>query len=632
MFLVELVLQGIRGFRELSRLRFQSGFNLIVGGNESGKTTAIEAIHHMLFPRDNAGREKAFVSRKAPENSRAALLMLSDDRSYYRIIEDFSKHAVNVSQYNAKTKEFTLLHKDWDNAGHFMSGLTTGLSEEDFSRIFVLRKDHYTDHSENRESARLVPTPAIRQEKKKTAVNQERLAELREMLRKAEEAADAEYRAQSAKLALDDFRKKMTSIDETEKKKNEITSTLKELSACATLPENLSDLVETYERVQGQISMEREELHKQLGALKIQLGDIPAINLLTDKFFVAGASLLVLSIIVGGFMLTAEQAHFFPIGILFSLGLMTVAWYNSSRKNTQRKVIAAEKESIERELQEVEKRFEQESTTVQSYIKATGSSDVKQLKDKADTYRYFISLQEDLAEQHQRMLSGKTPEMLQEEYNQLQQEALELSKAAQAVAHDNIDTYSVRQDMERIEAEGQARSAPWDFGGEEINDLPTEVVIPVEETRQGGFRTELTIASRVGEIELETLAPAVVAAAQRNLSAVTNGKYIRIELGRDGKPLLVHTSDNVPLNRDDLSHGIRDLVYFCLRTGLVEALAGKRRMPFLLDDSLSGFDAAHQKAASQVLRTLGTKTQVVLFSSNPALKTDGDSFLELSRP
>jgi uncharacterized protein YhaN len=79
----------------------------------------------------------------------------------------------------------------------------------------------------------------------------------------------------------------------------------------------------------------------------------------------------------------------------------------------------------------------------------------------------------------------------------------------------------------------------------------------------------------------------------------------------------------------ELSHSTRELVYFCLRTGLIEALAGKLRLPLVLDDPLAGFDPARQHAACQVLRTLGTKTQVIFFTSNPALKAEGDAALEL---
>jgi uncharacterized protein YhaN len=79
----------------------------------------------------------------------------------------------------------------------------------------------------------------------------------------------------------------------------------------------------------------------------------------------------------------------------------------------------------------------------------------------------------------------------------------------------------------------------------------------------------------------------------------------------------------------ELSHSTRELVYFCLRTGLIEALAGKLRLPLVLDDPLAGFDPARQHAACQVLRALGAKTQVIFFTSNPALKAEGDAALEL---
>jgi uncharacterized protein YhaN len=78
-----------------------------------------------------------------------------------------------------------------------------------------------------------------------------------------------------------------------------------------------------------------------------------------------------------------------------------------------------------------------------------------------------------------------------------------------------------------------------------------------------------------------------------------------------------------------MSHGTRELVYFCLRTGLVEALAGKRRLPLLLDDPLAGMDPGRQQAACQILRSLGTKTQIILFTSNPSLRAAGDVVAEL---
>jgi uncharacterized protein YhaN len=97
MFLVELVLQGVRGVRNLSRLRFQSGFNLVAGGNETGKTTAVDTIERLLFPKNDPASMQGLVSRYTPDASRGALVVYSDDGAYYRVIQDFSKQAVNLS-------------------------------------------------------------------------------------------------------------------------------------------------------------------------------------------------------------------------------------------------------------------------------------------------------------------------------------------------------------------------------------------------------------------------------------------------------------------------------------------------------------------------------------------------------
>ena len=142
------------------------------------------------------------------------------------------------------------------------------------------------------------------------------------------------------------------------------------------------------------------------------------------------------------------------------------------------------------------------------------------------------------------------------------------------------------------------------------------------------FLPQLEIASRIGGIEMETLIPAVEAAAQRNLAAVSMGKYVKVEVGHGSEPM-VHDRNDAEVAMTALSHGTKDLLYFCLRTGLVEAIAGKLRLPFVIDDALAGFDPARQQAACQVLRALGAKTQVILFTSNPALRTGSDAAAEL---
>jgi uncharacterized protein YhaN len=105
-------------------------------------------------------------------------------------------------------------------------------------------------------------------------------------------------------------------------------------------------------------------------------------------------------------------------------------------------------------------------------------------------------------------------------------------------------------------------------------------------------------------------------------------KYARVEVGPDGLPV-VHDRSGSKFAYGTLSHGTREMVFFCLRAGLVEAIAGKRRLPFVLDDPFTALDGARQQAACQLLRVLGAKTQVILFTSNSALKAPNETALEL---
>ncbi len=629
MFLVELVLQGVRGFREPTRLRFKGGFNLVIAGNESGKTTAVAAMQRLLFPIGQAGALDNMVSRHTPDASRAALVMCSADNDYYRIIQDFSKRVVNLSQYNPTSKEFSLMHKDWESSARFMAALADGITAEDFSRIFVFQRELPVRPGNSAAVLRSAPGTPVPPPVRKASKNQERLAALRESLRKAEEAADAEYKYQSVKLALEENRKKIASLDELGRKKAELESSLKALKAYETIPDDLGALIEAQEQRLGQKLADADDLNKQIDGLKVQREAIPPFNFVSDKLFITGCVLGVLSVILGGFVLTGEMAYYILAGgVLLALALMAGAWYFGSRKDARRRHYVKTEEHLKQELAELEKRFEQEGSTLTALMLTTSASSTAELKEKAENYRYFLSLRNDLQEQQKRSLGDLTLENLRQQCEDQQREIVELERAAQAVAQFNVDTYSIRQEIEQLESEASASSTGARDPGAEAQPLPSDPDVFPAGGNHAGFLAELSIASRVGGIEMETLVPAVEAAAQRSLIEVTAGRYVRLEAGHDGDPI-VHANDGSVVAYSELSHGTRSLITFCLRTGLVEALAGKKRFPFILDDSLAEFDPARQKAACQVLRTLGAKTQVILFTSNPALKSEGDAVAEL---
>ena len=630
MFLVELVLQGIRGFQQLARVRFQGGFNFVAAGNEAGKTTAVDTIIRLLHPVNQQGKMESLVSRVVPDASRGALVVFTDDTSYYRVIQDFSKRAVNLSKFNPGTKEFTLMHKDWDSTSQFMAGLLPGVSEEDYARLFVFRRESCTGQPPQglpaspaaaHPQARGNPlAPAGR-----LSGHDARLAELRETMRKAEEAADAEYKLDAAKIRLGETAKKLESMTEAGRHLEELEAEIEGLKVCEILPENLPDLISEHDREQGEKTVKTEELEQDIESLTMQRDMIPTANLVMDKLFIAGVAVGGLALLSG--LLPIEGSDlYFPIGVLAALLLIAAGWYNSSRKNAQRTEVQKEIDALVQDRAEIEKKFQDGGAAIMKFMKATDSKSASELRDKADNYRRFLSQFHDLKELQQRMLGDVNVNDLQAELAKQQEEVAALDAAAKALAHHSIDIYSVRQEIDRLEAE-HAPASP-DFGFSAMDRAPAFAAPPQPAGTGMNVLAEIAVASRVSGIEMETLVPAVESAAQRNLTAVSAGKYIKVEAGPDGLPV-VHDRSGSKSAYGSLSHGTREMVFFCLRAGIVEAIAGKRRLPFVLDDPFTALDGARQQAACQLLRVLGAKTQVILFTSNSALRAPNETMLEL---
>lgn len=631
MFLVELVLQGIRGFQQLARVRFQGGFNFVAAGNEAGKTTSVDTIIRLLYPVNQPGKMDSLVSRVVPEASRGALVVYSDDGAYYRVIQDFSKRAVNLSKYNPATKEFTLMHKDWETTSQFMTGLLPGISEEDYGRLFVFRRESCSGQPSADMHA--AAAPGVRERPGSAPAGRPsgqagRLAELRETLRKAEEAADAEYKLDAAKIRLGEIAKKLEGIEEGRKEAEELEAQIEELKSCEILPENLAELIGDHEQEQSRKMVKTDELDQDIESLTMQRNAIPQANMVMDRLFIAGVVVGGLALITGLFVPLEGADLYFPLGMLASLLLIAAGWYNSSRKNTQRTAVQKEIDALVKERADIEKNFQDSGASIMKYMQSTGATTAAELKEKSENYRYFRNRYHDLREQQRLMMGELNVEDLRNEYAKQQAETEVLDKAAKALAHNAVDTYSVRQEIDRIESE-HAPSVP-DFGFSGIG-MGADFTPPTPQHTGGtgmNVLADIAMASRMSGIEMETLVPAVESAAQRNLSGMSAGKYVKVEVGPDGLPV-IHDRSGSKFAYGTLSHGTREMVFFCLRAGLVEAVAGKRRLPFVLDDPFTALDGARQQAACQLLRALATKTQVILFTSNSALKAPNETALEL---
>ena len=125
----------------------------------------------------------------------------------------------------------------------------------------------------------------------------------------------------------------------------------------------------------------------------------------------------------------------------------------------------------------------------------------------------------------------------------------------------------------------------------------------------------------------QRLAPGIGAA----LSQLTADRYAAVRLDAELALTVrdaVHPQGWIPV--EALSAGTQDQVYFAVRLALTDLLFPDRCPPLLLDDPFVKFDAPRRQAATETLRRLARRRQVLLFSHSPEYRPAADHVIDLS--
>lgn len=114
--------------------------------------------------------------------------------------------------------------------------------------------------------------------------------------------------------------------------------------------------------------------------------------------------------------------------------------------------------------------------------------------------------------------------------------------------------------------------------------------------------------------------PAMLGEVSRLFSAMTGGRYHRVERPRDTtRPLLVYRADNSDdLEPDQLSTGTREQLYLAIRLAYVLHYCTKSEpLPIVLDDVLANFDPVRTRRTLEALGQITDRVQVLLFTCHP---------------
>ena len=96
MYFVELIVQGLRQFSELRRLRFQQGYNTVLSPVDGRSDVLLKALHALFYNSAMDSRRPDLVEPGA-QSCRLGLTMVGRDGKTYRLLRDFVSGAVSLS-------------------------------------------------------------------------------------------------------------------------------------------------------------------------------------------------------------------------------------------------------------------------------------------------------------------------------------------------------------------------------------------------------------------------------------------------------------------------------------------------------------------------------------------------------
>ena len=103
-----------------------------------------------------------------------------------------------------------------------------------------------------------------------------------------------------------------------------------------------------------------------------------------------------------------------------------------------------------------------------------------------------------------------------------------------------------------------------------------------------------------------------------------------VSMGKDFSLSIDGETPN-PVDKEHLSSGTLDQLYFAVRIALAEGLSNLINLPFLLDDPFVYFDAGRLKNAREILDNISEKHQIIIFSHDPDFREWGRNVCDLDK-
>src|SRR5687767_12617477 len=103
MILVELALQGVKGFPPQVRMGLKPGLNVFRSADPNVRASLVDAAYHALFPDPSRGSATAHLVGGSP--ARIALTFFGRDKITYRVLREADNGATKLYKFEPEQNQ-----------------------------------------------------------------------------------------------------------------------------------------------------------------------------------------------------------------------------------------------------------------------------------------------------------------------------------------------------------------------------------------------------------------------------------------------------------------------------------------------------------------------------------------------
>jgi len=589
----ECVLHGFRGFAEPFTLRLQPGINLVVGGNESGKSTLCEGILAALFASPTSVE---FLSWSHPEVCRI-LLFFSTSQGRYHIVKDFVGHSADLAAWGPAQGAFVSVAQDPSHIAALLSKDLGGLGEATYRGLCLVQPPTRLPNPGALESPSATrPWSGPAAPEKIQGAKRERLQELKGFLETHRRIRETEVLLDSLRAQHEEASTALQGLVGLEEERRSVREALERFQPLANHATTaLLPQIAEYQKALQHRDEEVRGLDQKLEEAQTRLAVIPSIPLYRYPLFLGGGALAILSVLA---------AQVFPyvyagVGTFVGLGCAAAALFqylnrSQSRDKAQKSLAALEYQRDKG----LDLRIGRQFQSLLDLVSRTGCQEVSGL---AAHIRQRDALKEKLTALDQKIagLSEGTDSAA------LDGKKKDLEEAVQ-VAEDELRSLGFVPEPSEVQRE--------------IEKIERGLAAPAGPARPARERATQSVAALLDALERylgelgATQVSTIDAQASSLIAEITAGRYTHIRRTPENALRLVAAGSQGERPLGEVSEGTRDQAVLAWHLALLAVSLQGSPVPLLLDNPFQGMDPERRKRLLPLLQSLARTHQLILFS------------------